>query len=91
MARRVKQNAIRPNGCMVSDERNSSLAAWAKLVVRPQLGHGIPVSRRKGHGGSPNCSWVPMPVGEGCNRRAMTRVKPETKATAKYPFRSASA
>ena len=90
IAKKVKQNAMKPKGCMVSEERKSSLAAKAKLVVRPQLGHGIPVSRRNGHGGSPNCSWVPIPLGEGCKRRAMTMVKAETKVTAKYPFRSAS-
>ncbi len=43
MAQIVSRNTMNPNGCVINDETNSSLAAYAKLVVRPQLGHGIPV------------------------------------------------
>jgi hypothetical protein len=48
------------------------LANQAKLVVIPQLGQGNPVRNANWHWSSPNWVCVPIPVGLGTSRAAMS-------------------
>ncbi len=63
-----------PRGCARMAERISPRTRCEKLVVKPQLGHGIPKTTRKVHGGRPNASCVPNPRGSGWTDRAAPKM-----------------
>jgi hypothetical protein len=60
----------------------------AQEVVMPQAGHLIPRAKTELHGGSPNCRWVPCPLGSGLSQAAIPRPHRSMAVRSAKPARS---
>src|SRR5262245_462007 len=57
-----------PTQFAFSESHTFPRTRWAKLVVMPQVGHGLPVQTTKLHSGRPSCVCVAMSLGEPSSR-----------------------
>lgn len=82
----VPRARINPIGWAAKEAANDPSAAWAKAVVIPQLGQGLPRCDAQAHGSIPNCVCVPCPSDEGANHVAT--ISSDSDAPASNPART---
>ncbi len=76
-----------PKGLARDAMTNSPRIMCVKHVVKPQPGHGKPVTIRNPHGGNPSCVCVPWPTGLGVRVIAVIITAVGTANRKNHPIR----